>query len=82
MDSHVSAGDRISPHYDSLLAKVITWAPTRDEALDTMRACLTGARVEGVATTIPLHLAVLDSPAFRAGEYSTAELPGWTPNAS
>ncbi|MBL6719851.1 MAG: ATP-grasp domain-containing protein [Planctomycetes bacterium] len=82
VDSHVSAGDRISPHYDSLLAKVITWAPTRDEALDTMRACLTGARVEGVATTIPLHLAVLDSPAFRAGEYSTAELPGWTPNAS
>lgn len=79
VDSHVAAGDRVSPHYDSLLAKVITWGATRDEALDTMAACLQGASVEGVATTIPLHLAVLDSPAFRSGTYSTAEIPGWPP---
>lgn len=79
VDSHVAAGDRVSPHYDSLLAKVITWGATRDEALDTMAACLEGASVEGVATTIPLHLAVLASPAFRSGTYSTAEIPGWPP---
>ncbi len=78
VDTHLSAGDRVTPHYDSLLAKLIAHGETRDEALDTMRAALAVARVEGVATTIPLHLAVLDDEGFRAGEYDTSSIPGWT----
>jgi biotin carboxylase len=44
-----------------------------------MRACLSGARVTGVHTTIPLHLAVLASPEFQSGRYDTGSLPGWNP---
>jgi acetyl-CoA carboxylase, biotin carboxylase subunit len=77
VDTHLRAGDEVTPHYDSLLAKVITHAPTRELAIETMVAALTAARVEGVATTIPLHLAVLQSEAFRSGQYDTASIPGW-----
>ena len=69
----------VAPHYDSLVAKVIAWGETRDEAIETMRGALAGARVEGVATTIPLHLAVLASKAFRSGRYDTQSIPGWPP---
>jgi acetyl-CoA carboxylase biotin carboxylase subunit len=82
VDTHVAAGDEVPPYYDSLVAKVIAHGETREEAIETMLACLRAARVEGVATTIPLHLAVLDSAAFRAGEYDTASIPGWTPAAA
>ena len=73
----MQAGDSVSPHYDSLIAKVIAHAPTRDGAIETLLACLRRARVEGVATTLPLHLAVLDSREFRAGTYDTRSIPGW-----
>jgi acetyl-CoA carboxylase biotin carboxylase subunit len=82
VDTHVEAGDEVPPYYDSLVAKVIARGETRHDAIETMLACLRAARVEGVATTIPLHLAVLDSAAFRAGEYDTASIPGWTPAAA
>jgi acetyl-CoA carboxylase biotin carboxylase subunit len=78
VDTHLEAGDEVPPYYDSLLAKVIAYGDTRDEAIETMLACLGGATIEGVSTTIPLHLAVLDSPEFRAGEYDTASIPGWS----
>jgi acetyl-CoA carboxylase, biotin carboxylase subunit len=78
VDTHVRAGDAVSPHYDSLIAKVIAHAPTRDGAIETLLRALRGARVEGVKTTIPLHLAVLDSSAFRSGRYDTRTIPGWT----
>ena len=80
IETHLAAGEEISPYYDSLIAKVIAHAPTRDGALETMRRALTNSRVEGVATTIPLQLAVLASPEFRRGEYDTRTIPGWPPS--
>jgi acetyl-CoA carboxylase biotin carboxylase subunit len=77
VDTHLAAGDEVPPYYDSLIAKVIAHADTRDRAIDTMLATLARARIEGVATTIPLHLAVLDSPEFRRGKYDTRSIPGW-----
>ena len=78
VDTHLRAGDLVSPYYDSLLAKVIAHAPTREEAIDTMIRALSAASVTGVETTIPLHLAVLDSAEFRSGTYDTSRLPGWS----
>ena len=52
-------------------------ADTRDAAIETMKNTLSAARIEGVETTVPLHLAVLDSEAFRSGDYDTASIPGW-----
>ena len=77
VETHLVAGDEIPPYYDSLIAKVIAHAETRDAAIETMSRVLRAARVEGVATTIPLHLAVLASPEFRRGEYDTRAVPGW-----
>jgi acetyl-CoA carboxylase biotin carboxylase subunit len=78
LETHLAPGEEVSPHYDSLLAKLIAWAETRDRAIETMLACLRAARIEGVATTIPVHLAVLASDAFRRGDYDTSAIPGWT----
>ena len=78
VDTHLRAGDEIPPYYDSLLAKVIAHAPTREEAIETMLSALSAARVEGVRTTIPLHQAVLASRAFRSGDYDTSSIPGWS----
>ena len=78
VDTHARAGDAVSPYYDSLLAKVIAHAPTRDEAIETLLRCLRACRVEGVKTTIPLHLVVLDSAEFRSGRYDTRAIPGWS----
>ncbi len=82
IDTHLSAGDRVPPHYDSLLAKVIAHAPTRELAIETMLRALSSSRIEGVATTIPLHLAVLSDEAFRRGEYDTSSIPGFAVPAS
>jgi len=79
VDTHLKEGDEVSPHYDSLLAKVLARGETRAEAIETLLAALGAARVEGVSTTLPLHLAVLDSAEFRSGEYDTRSIPGWTP---
>jgi acetyl-CoA carboxylase biotin carboxylase subunit len=77
VDTHLQAGDEVPPHYDSLIAKVITHGKNRDAAIETMTRALSGARVEGVSTTIPLHLAVLASEEFRSGRYDTRAIPGW-----
>jgi acetyl-CoA carboxylase biotin carboxylase subunit len=76
VDTQVAAGDEVPPYYDSLLAKVIAHGSTRAEAIQTLLACLRNARVEGVATTIPVHLAVLGSHAFQSGQYDTGSIPG------
>jgi len=78
VDTHLAAGDTVPPYYDSLLAKVIAHGATREEAIETMLGTLREARIEGVSTTVPLHLAVLASPEFRRGEYDTASIPGWS----
>jgi acetyl-CoA carboxylase biotin carboxylase subunit len=77
LDTHVSAGDEVPPYYDSLLAKVVAVGDTRAQAIATLERCLAAARIEGVATTIPVHLAVLGSAEFRSGVYDTGSIPGW-----
>jgi acetyl-CoA carboxylase biotin carboxylase subunit len=79
VDSHVTAGYVVPPFYDSLLAKVIVAAPDRAAAIDRMIAALSAFEVAGVPTTIPMHLAILRSAAFRAGDYDTRSIPGWPP---
>ncbi len=79
VDTHLVAGDTVPPHYDSLLAKVIAHAETRALAIETLSRALAAARIEGLATTLPLHLAVLASEPFRAGRYDTSAIPGWPP---
>jgi len=61
----------ITPHYDSLIAKIITWGKDRQEAVSRMRRALEMTVVEGVQTTIPLHQSILNSPDFQAGRLHT-----------
>lgn len=77
VDTHVGAGSEISPYYDSLVAKIIAHGKTRGDAIETMVRCLGAARIEGIATTIPLHLAVLGSEEFKSGRYDTSRIPGF-----
>jgi acetyl-CoA carboxylase biotin carboxylase subunit len=72
VDTWCTTGTRVTPHYDSLLAKVIVWAPDRAQALARMDRALAELRVEGpgVATTAAFHRAILRDPTFRAGEHS------------
>ncbi|HPF15579.1 MAG: ATP-grasp domain-containing protein [Planctomycetes bacterium] len=77
VDTHLRAGDRISPYYDSLLAKVIAHGRSRAEAIETLVKTLRATRVEGVKTTAGLHLKVLQSPAFQSGDYDTSAIPGF-----
>ena len=64
-------GDR--PFYDSLIAKLIVWAPDRDKAIDRMLRALAEFEISGrgVKTTIPFHQRVLDHPQFRSGDVTT-----------
>jgi acetyl-CoA carboxylase biotin carboxylase subunit len=61
----------VTPYYDSLIAKLVVHGRDRQEAIARMRRCLNLTVIEGVKTTIPLHLRILDDPDFRAGRYST-----------
>jgi len=74
VDTHLQPGYEVPPFYDSLLAKMIAWAPDRDGAIDLMLASLAATRIEGVPTTIPLHARVLDSTEFRSGVATTSTL--------
>jgi acetyl-CoA carboxylase biotin carboxylase subunit len=71
VDSHLFTGYQVPPFYDSLLAKIIVHAPTRDEAIAKMDRALRETRVEGVATTRDFHLRVLANEYFQRGELST-----------
>ncbi len=71
VDSHVYQGYRISPFYDSLIAKVITHRPTRTEAIKTMQRALDEFLIGPIKTTIPFHRVLLDNPAFRKGDVTT-----------
>ncbi|MFT6041753.1 MAG: acetyl-CoA carboxylase biotin carboxylase subunit, partial [Gammaproteobacteria bacterium] len=82
LDTHLKQGETVPPHYDSLLGKLIAWGETRDEAIATLLAGLQSAQVEGLPTTISLHESVLQSDAFRSGDYDTASIPGWPPVAA
>ncbi|MCX8997298.1 acetyl-CoA carboxylase biotin carboxylase subunit [Rhizobiaceae bacterium BDR2-2] len=67
VDTHVADGYRVSPYYDSLIAKLIVHAPTRDEAIRRMRVALSETRIEGISTNIPLHERIFADPDFGAG---------------
>jgi acetyl-CoA carboxylase biotin carboxylase subunit len=71
VDTHIQSGAMISPHYDSMIAKVITWGETRDIALQRMRDILAICVLDGVKTNIPLHRVILDDAAFAAGGIDT-----------
>jgi acetyl-CoA carboxylase, biotin carboxylase subunit len=71
VDTYVYAGYQVPPFYDSLIAKVIVHARTRDLAIARMKRALEAMVIEGIKTTIPLHLKIMDDPKFRAGEIST-----------
>ena len=74
IDSGVTVGSEITSYYDSMIAKIITWGRNRPEALARMRRALLEFRIEGIATTIPLHLRLLDDPEFQAGHLDTTFL--------
>ena len=71
IDTHVYSGYIIPPHYDSMIAKLITTAQTRDEAINKMQRALDEFLIEGVNTTIPFHQKVMAHPKFLSGKYTT-----------
>ena len=74
VDSAIYQGYQIPPFYDSMVGKLIVWALTREEAISRARRALREYRLEGIKTTIPLHLRLLEGEAFRSGEYHTGYL--------
>ena len=71
VDSHVYTGYDIPPFYDSLIGKLIIWAPDRDSALKRMRRALNECAVTGIPTTVEFHLRLLDRPEFQQGDVHT-----------
>jgi acetyl-CoA carboxylase biotin carboxylase subunit len=71
VDSHIYAGYMIPPNYDSMIAKLITMAQTREEAINTMQRALSEFVIEGVKTTIPFHQQLMQNEDFRKGKYTT-----------
>jgi acetyl-CoA carboxylase biotin carboxylase subunit len=71
VDTHVYAGYTIPPNYDSMIAKLITTAQTREEAISKMKRALNEFVIEGIKTTIPFHLQLMDHPDYVAGNYTT-----------
>ena len=71
IDTHVYAGYVIPPYYDSMISKLITVAQTREEAITKMRRALGEYIIEGVKTTIPFHLQLMDDEKFLSGDFTT-----------
>ena len=71
LDTHVYSGYSIPPHYDSMIAKLITTAQTRDEAINKMKRALDEFVIEGIKTTIPFHKQLMEHPDFINGNYTT-----------
>jgi acetyl-CoA carboxylase biotin carboxylase subunit len=71
VDTHMYAGYEIPPYYDSLIAKLIVYGNTRQEAIKTMRRALSEFYVAPIKTTIPFHLKLMDNPLFKKGDIST-----------
>jgi len=77
VDSHVYSGYRIPPNYDSMVGKLITVAQTREEAIAKMHRALSEYVIEGVKTTIPFHIKLMQNEQFKAGDYTTKFLENW-----
>ena len=71
LDTHVVTGYRVPSNYDSLVAKLLVYGPTRADAVATLRRALSEFIVEGVATTIPLHRRLFENAAVQAGDFDT-----------
>lgn len=71
LDTHVYSGYIIPPYYDSMIAKLITTAQTREEAINKMKRALDEFVIEGIKTTIPFHRQLMDHPDYLAGNYTT-----------
>ena len=74
VDSHIYAGYEIPPFYDSMIAKLIVTAQTREETLVRMKRALQEFVIEGIKTTIPFHIKLMDDKEFQAGNFTTAFL--------
>jgi len=77
LDTHVYAGYVIPPNYDSMIAKLIVTAQTRQEAISKMKRALDEFVIEGVKTTIPFHRQLMDDPTYVKGNYTTAFMNSW-----
>ncbi|MNN67750.1 Biotin carboxylase [compost metagenome] len=69
VDSAAYPGYVISPHYDSMIAKLIVWGATREEAIAKMKRALSEFAIEGINTTIPFHQKLLEHPVFVEGDF-------------
>ncbi len=74
VDTHVYAGYTVPPHYDSLIAKIICKAQTREEVIRKMQRALDEFIIEGIKTTVPFHQRLLKDPKFMAGDFNTGFL--------
>tara|TARA_Y100001970_G_C14184769_1_gene831925 strand:+ start:456 stop:1808 length:1353 start_codon:yes stop_codon:yes gene_type:complete len=74
IDSHIYSGYKIPPNYDSMIAKIITYADTREECIMKMISALSECVIEGVKTIIPYHLKILNNKAFNQGKFNTGFL--------
>jgi acetyl-CoA carboxylase biotin carboxylase subunit len=72
VDTHIYQGYTIPPYYDSLMAKLIVWGKTREEAIERGKRALKEFIIEGLKTTIPFHLKMLEHPEFIKGTYTTS----------
>jgi acetyl-CoA carboxylase biotin carboxylase subunit len=75
VDTHIKPGYTIPPFYDSLICKLIGHGADRKQAISTVKRALEGFRIEGVKTTIPIHLEILSAAEFETGTYSTQFIP-------
>jgi acetyl-CoA carboxylase biotin carboxylase subunit len=74
VDTHSYAGYEVPRYYDSLIAKLIVYALTREGAINKMASALDEFTIEGIKTTIPFHRAVMQDPRFRSGKFDTSFL--------
>jgi acetyl-CoA carboxylase biotin carboxylase subunit len=71
VDTHIYAGYTIPPNYDSMIAKLIVTARTREEVIVRMKRALQEFVIEGIKTTIPFHIKLMDDPQFQSGKFTT-----------
>lgn len=75
LDTHIYGGYQIPPYYDAMLAKLIVWGKTREEALNRMSRCLSEYEIEGIKTNISYQQRIITNPYFRKGDISTSFIP-------
>ncbi|MGQ9581691.1 MAG: ATP-binding protein, partial [Armatimonadota bacterium] len=75
VDTHIYAGYQVPPYYDAMIAKLIIWDKTRDEAIARMMRCLSEFEIEGIKTNVEYQRRIISNPYFQRGELSTAFIP-------